>query len=188
MVKHYNRNNIIITNSKKQAKFSAIDFVTFLESESNPKRFLKISEDQFKSLEKKISDKFLLHVLSYGIGYLYQGMNIVEKEIVEKLFEIEGINIIFVDEGLKWQLENMKAFIVAVLDSQKWSCKKNRWVDYSICEMIRFMGMSRLSEKDKQKGAEYSSSKFIILCEGAKKNFYKKFLFEPYPLESSLHL
>ena len=33
-------------------------------------------------LEKKISDKFLLHVLGYGIGYLYQGMNIVEKEIV----------------------------------------------------------------------------------------------------------
>ena len=48
--------------------------------------------------------------------------------------------------------------------------------------MTRFMGMSRLSEKDKQKGAEYSSSKFIILCEGAKKNYYKKFLFEPYPL------
>jgi len=50
MVKHYNRNNIIITNSKKQAKISAIDFVTLLESETNPKRFLKISEEQFKSL------------------------------------------------------------------------------------------------------------------------------------------
>jgi len=43
---------------------------------------LKISEEQFKSLEKKITDKFLLHVLSYGIGYLYQGMNVIEKEIV----------------------------------------------------------------------------------------------------------
>lgn len=86
MVKHYNRNNIIITNSKKQTKLSAIDFVSLLESETNPKRFLKISEEQFKSLEKKITDKFLLHVLSYGIGYLYQGMNVVEKEIVEKLF------------------------------------------------------------------------------------------------------
>lgn len=79
MIKHYNRNNIIITNSKKQAKLSAIDFVTLLEGEANPKRFLKISEEQFKSLEKKIGDKFLLHVLSYGIGYLYQGMNVVEK-------------------------------------------------------------------------------------------------------------
>jgi len=50
MVKHYNRSNIIITNSKKQSKLSAIDFVTLLESEPNSKRFLKISEDQFKSL------------------------------------------------------------------------------------------------------------------------------------------
>jgi hypothetical protein len=55
-------------------------------------------------LEKKISDKFLLHVLSYGIGYIYQGMNIVEREIIEKLFEIEGINILFVDEALKWEI------------------------------------------------------------------------------------
>lgn len=89
---------------------------------------------------------------------------------------------------MKWDVDSLQASLVAVLDSQKYSCRKNRWVDYSICEMTRFMGMSKLSEKDKQRGAEFSSSKFVILCEGAKKNFYKKFLFEPYPLESSLHL
>jgi hypothetical protein len=30
MIKHYNRNNIIFTNSKKQTKIVAIDFVTLL--------------------------------------------------------------------------------------------------------------------------------------------------------------
>ena len=43
-------------------------------------------------------------MLGYGIGYIYQGMNLMEKEIVEKLFEIEGINILFVEEGLKWEI------------------------------------------------------------------------------------
>jgi hypothetical protein len=59
---------------------------------------------------------------------------------------------LFVDEGLKYSLDNLKAFVVAVLDSQKFSCSKKRWVDYSVCEMTRMMGMSRLSEKDRQKG------------------------------------
>lgn len=88
MIKQYNRNNIIICNSKKQTKLAAIDFVTLLETEANPKRFLKISEGQFKALERKITDKFLLHVMGHGIGYLYVGMGVVEREIVEKLFEI----------------------------------------------------------------------------------------------------
>jgi hypothetical protein len=50
IIKHYNRNNIIFSNSKKQTKITAIDFVTLLEAEPNSKRFLKISEDQFKAL------------------------------------------------------------------------------------------------------------------------------------------
>ena len=42
--------------------------------------------------------------MGYGIGYLYKGMNQVEREIVYKLFEIEGINILVIEEGLKWEI------------------------------------------------------------------------------------
>lgn len=54
--------------------------------------------------------------------------------------------------------------------------------------MAQFLSLSAVSEKDKHKGKEFSSSKFLIFCQGAKKAYYKKFLFEPYPLESSLNL
>ena len=54
--------------------------------------------------------------------------------------------------------------------------------------MIQFMSFASTSEKDKNRGKEYNSAKFMIMCHGPKKNYYKKFLFEPYPIESSLHL
>ena len=41
-----------------------------------------------KIFSKKMTDQYLIHILEYGIGYIYEGMNEVEKEIVMKLFQI----------------------------------------------------------------------------------------------------
>lgn len=53
---------------------------------------------------------------------------------------------------------------------------------------MQLMSIAATSEKDKHKSKEFNTAKFMIYCQSAKKNYYKKFLFEPYPLESSLHL
>jgi hypothetical protein len=50
------------------------------------------------------------------------------------------------------------------------------------------MSLASISEIDRNKGKEFNSAKFLIMCHGPKKGFYKKFLSEPYPLESSLNL
>ncbi len=71
--KHYNRNSIVFVNDKKQAKLSALDFVSLLStsSESNAKRMRKISDEQLKLFCKKVSDQYLIHIMDYGIGYIY---------------------------------------------------------------------------------------------------------------------
>ena len=78
--------------------------------------------------------------------------------------------------------------MVAVLDCVYYDAKLRRWSDYSIHEMLQLMSIASVAEKDKHKSKEFNSAKFMIYCQSAKKQFYKKFLFEPYPLESSLHL
>lgn len=92
-IKHYNRNAIIFVSDKKQAKFTSLDFVSLLsmdssDNSSNAKRFRKIPDDQMKIFSKKLTDQYLIHILDYGIGYIYDGMNEIEKEIVMKLFQI----------------------------------------------------------------------------------------------------
>lgn len=74
-IKHYNRNCLVFVDNKKQAKLTSLDFVSLLSTEQNPKRFKKISEDQMKIFAKQISDQYLVHILGYGIGYIYEGMN-----------------------------------------------------------------------------------------------------------------
>ena len=54
--------------------------------------------------------------------------------------------------------------------------------------MMQIMSFASTSEKDKNKGKDFASAKFLIMCHGPKKAFYKKFLSEPFPVESSLNL
>jgi len=50
------------------------------------------------------------------------------------------------------------------------------------------MGMAAPSKYDKEKmGDQTISSKCLVFCHTPKKEFYKKFLFEPFPVESHLN-
>ena len=72
--------------------------------------------------------------------------------------------------------------MVALLDTTYYDPKSRQWLDYTIPEMAQFMSLPVIFERDRQRGREFNSSKFVIYCQSAKKEFYKKFLFEPYPL------
>lgn len=94
---------------------------------------------------------------------------------------MEAISVLVVTHALKWEID-YKVFMVAVLDTTYFDPKHRRWTDYSIAEMAQMMSLPAVFERDRQKGKEFNSAKFVIFCHGAKKAFYKKFLFEPYPL------
>jgi len=74
-VLHYNRSTLVVVNDKKQARITALDLVSELTAEQNPKRLKKINEKQMETFARRISDQYLLHIIEYGIGYIYEGMN-----------------------------------------------------------------------------------------------------------------
>ena len=43
---HYNRNALVIVNDRKQARLTALDLVSELSTEPNPKRLKHISDKQ----------------------------------------------------------------------------------------------------------------------------------------------
>jgi len=45
-VLHYNRSTLVVVNDKKQARMTALDLVSELAAEPNPKKLKKISERQ----------------------------------------------------------------------------------------------------------------------------------------------
>jgi replicative superfamily II helicase len=150
-VLHYNRSTLVVVSDKKQARITALDLVSELAGEAAPKRLKKINERQMDAFAKRISDQYLLHIIDYGIGYIYEGMNEFEREIVEELFKVEGITVLVITQALKWEID-YKVFMVAVLDCCKYDARAARWNDYSIPDMAQLMGLAAISEKDKHKG------------------------------------
>ncbi len=72
---HYNRSSLVIVNDRKQARLTALDLVSELSTEANPKRLKHINDKQLENISKRISDQYLLHIIEYGVGYIYEGMS-----------------------------------------------------------------------------------------------------------------
>ena len=59
-----------------------------------------------------------------------------------------------------------------------WVCR--RYVDFPITDVLQMMGRAGRPQYDRHGVA-------VIMVHEPKKSFYKKFLYEPFPVESSLH-
>ena len=81
-MKIYNRNNIIFVNDRRQAKLTALDMVTLINSDSHNKRFMKMSEEDLKVFLKNITDKYLAFALEHGVGFIYEGMTQGDRDII----------------------------------------------------------------------------------------------------------
>jgi activating signal cointegrator complex subunit 3 len=79
---------------------------------------------------------------------------------------------------LAWGI-NMPAHLVVVKGTEFFDGKTKRYVDFPITDVIQMMGRAGRPQFDDEAVA-------VVLVHDVKKHFYKKFMFEPFPVESSL--
>ena len=170
---------VIFVSDRKQARITALNLLTMTYSDNKPKQFLTVSEKEIEQIISSIKEKNLKHVLAYGIGFVYEGMNEDEKSLVYQLFEAQAIQVLICTYQLCWELE-MSAYMVMIMDTQRYDGKEKRYIDYTVPDMLQMMGRATQA-KNKE------SSKCLVFCYTPKKDFYKKFLYEPYPVESNLN-
>lgn len=170
---------IIFVSDRKQARITALNLLTLTHSDNKPKQFLRTNEEEIDVFCKRIKEKNLQHVLRFGIGFIYEGMNEDEKNLVIQLYEADAIQILICTHQLCWELE-VGASMVVVVDTQRYEGKEKRYIDYTIPDMLQMMGRAtRPNQKE--------SAKCLVFCYSPKKDFYKKFLSEPFPVESNLN-
>ena len=98
--------------------------------------------------------------------------------MIERLFESGAIQVLVTTEQLAWGM-TMSAHLTIVMDTKKFDGRDNRWVDYPVSDIIQMMGRATRPHIDK-------SGVFCLLCHSSKKEYYKKFIYEPLPVESHL--
>lgn len=79
---------------------------------------------------------------------------------------------------LAWGV-NFPAHLVVIKGTEYYDGKTKTYVDMPITDVLQMMGRAGRPQFD-------NSGVAVVLVQDLKKNFYKKFLHEPFPVESSL--
>ena len=169
---------LVFVSSRRQTRITAFDLMAYLGSEHNPKQWLHMDEADMDAMLHRVHDPNLKTTLALGIGLHHAGLIEGDRKLVEKLFVNQKIQVLIATSTLAWGV-NFPAHLVVVKGTEYYDGKTQRYVDYPITDVLQMMGRAGRPQFD-DKGVA------VILVQDAKKHFYKKFLYEPFPVESNL--
>ncbi|XP_055378712.1 U5 small nuclear ribonucleoprotein 200 kDa helicase [Condylostylus longicornis] len=169
---------IIFVSSRKQARITAVDILTYCASELMPNRFFHAEEEDIKPFLDRMTDKTLKETLSQGVAYIHEGLTSSDHRLVEQLFDSGAVQIAVATRDLCWGL-NISAHLVVIMDTQYYNGKNHSYEDYPITDVLQMIGRANRPIED-------VDAKCVLMCQTSKKDFFKKFLSEPLPIESHL--
>nr|XP_010936311.1 DExH-box ATP-dependent RNA helicase DExH14 isoform X2 [Elaeis guineensis] len=169
---------LIFVSSRRQTRLTALDLIQLAASDENPRQFLNMSEATLGMVLSQVTDNNLRHTLQFGIGLHHAGLNDRDRSLVEELFSNNKIQILVSTSTLAWGV-NLPAYLVIIKGTEYYDGKAKRYVDFPITDILQMMGRAGRPQYDQH-------GKAVILVHEPKKSFYKKFLYEPFPVESNL--
>jgi antiviral helicase SLH1 len=171
---------IVFVASRRQTRLTAKDLINYCGMEDNPRRFVRMSEDDLQVNLSRVKDEALREALSFGIGLHHAGLVESDRQLAEELFANNKIQILVATSTLAWGV-NLPAHLVVVKGTQFFDAKIEGYKDMDLTDVLQMLGRAGRPQFD-------SSGIARIFTQDAKKAFYKHFLHTGFPVESSLHL
>ncbi|KAK3050163.1 putative steryl acetyl hydrolase mug81 [Extremus antarcticus] len=170
---------IVFVASRRQTRLTAKDLINHCGMEDNPKRFVKMSEDDLAINLTRVKDEALREALSFGIGLHHAGLVESDRLLAEELFANNKIQILVATSTLAWGV-NLPAHLVVVKGTQFFDAKIEGYRDMDLTDVLQMLGRAGRPQFDTTGIAR-------IFTQDSKKAFYKHFLHTGFPVESSLH-
>jgi len=171
---------IVFVASRRQTRLTARDLINYCGMEDNPRRFVRMSEEDLALNLSRVKDDALREALSFGIGLHHAGLVESDRQLSEELFANNQIQILIATSTLAWGV-NLPAHLVVVKGTQFFDAKSEGYKDMDLTDVLQMLGRAGRPQFD-------NSGIARIFTQDAKKDFYKHFLHTGFPVESSLHL
>lgn len=170
---------IVFVASRRQTRLTAKDLINLCGQEDNPRRFVKMSEDELQMILSRVKDDALKESLSFGIGLHHAGLVESDRSLSEELFANNKIQILVATSTLAWGV-NLPAHLVVVKGTQFFDAKIEGYKDMDLTDVLQMLGRAGRPQFDTTGIAR-------IFTQDSKKDFYKHFLHTGFPVESTLH-
>uniref|UniRef100_A0AC34R1E7 SEC63 domain-containing protein n=1 Tax=Panagrolaimus sp. JU765 TaxID=591449 RepID=A0AC34R1E7_9BILA len=170
----------IFVPSRRQARPTAVDLLTFALADRQKSRFLQINSDdpEFTEIVNNVQDEYLRETLSLGVGFVHEGISLKDVKIAETLFSTGAIQVLIVPRTMCYQI-NATAYTVIIMDTQVYNGQHHVYEDYPLADVLHMVGLANRPGKD-------DDARCVLMCQSSKKDYFKKFLYEPLPVESHL--
>ena len=157
---------------------------------------MKKGENYDKIIKDNINEEnsgelyFLLtKSLQNGIGIISEDFTQEINEIVSSLYEEKILQVLVISYKMRW-IKNFSSQNVFICDTVYYDENNNCYMDYYIPDILQMVGRAHQKNKNPSGINENSllNNKCFILMPSSKKEFIRKFLNEPYPLETSINV
>lgn len=108
----------------------------------------------------------------------HSGLHRNDRQIVEDMFVNGRIQLLIATSTVAWGV-NFPARLVIVKGTEFYDPKLKKYVDFPVTDLLQMIGRAGRPQFDTQATA-------CVYVEQSKKNFYRKYLNSPFPIESSL--
>jgi len=165
---------IVYVPSRRQAQLTAIDIMAYRESRGE-EPLIGQRPVGFSDLLSRLREPALQQVVAAGIGFVHNGMMEGDLNAVVDLYRKGTLRVIVCPADLCWKLHCF-AQLVIIMGTEAYDGREGRHVDYPLVDLLHMMGRYDST----------SNGKCVILCHAPKKDYLKKLLYDPLPIESHL--
>lgn len=169
---------LIWVPSRSVARNVASDLVKHALSADPPLNYLHCKKSDLEPLLVHIKSKALRACLESGVGFFHEALSNNEREVVLQLYKSGAIQVIVVAQAMCWEF-HQPAHLVVIMGTEYYDGKQHSYVDYTITNLLNMVGKAGRPNIDE-------SAKCLIYGHARRKEYYKKFIYEPLPIESHL--
>lgn len=170
---------IVFVSSRRQTRLTAMALIGFLLLEGNTAKWVHMDVAEVQRYTSKLDDPYVKHCLQFGVGIHHAGLLDGDRSVVEEAFLSNKIQVLVATSTLAWGV-NFPAHMVVVKGTEYYDAKTSSYVDFPITDVLQMIGRAGRPQFDTEGVAQ-------VLCHEPKKGFYRKFLYDPFPVESALH-
>jgi replicative superfamily II helicase len=172
---------LIFVASRRQTRLTALELIALSAASDAPRQWVgkAASGDELATFASTLRDPALRDTVPFGVGIHHAGLCANDRNTVETLFREGKLLVLVCTSTLAWGV-NFPARLVIIKGTEYFDAKTHRYVDFPITDVLQMMGRAGRPGHD-TKGIA------CVLVHQPKKKFYQRFLYAPFPVESSLH-
>eukprot|EP00388_Colpodella_angusta_P005937 GDKJ01017972.1.p1 GENE.GDKJ01017972.1~~GDKJ01017972.1.p1 ORF type:complete len:1669 (-),score=435.88 GDKJ01017972.1:67-4344(-) len=170
---------LIFVASRRQTRLTAADLAVLAINHRASGHFkLREPTREEERLIDQVEDKNLKLSLQMGIGAHHAGLNEKDRDLAVQLFAAGLTQVLVCTATLAWGV-NLPAHLVIIKGTDVFDGDLGRYVDMPLTDVLQMLGRAGRPQFDNEAVG-------CVFVHSPKKDFYQKFLYEPFPVESAL--